>query len=304
MFWTVRKIEVIFILAVILSVVAVFFASPQVVLGITTEIGEGEVTPAYDFSTVPDRITRDALTLAKSLYGNNQIARDEFTSQLIGTYLMAKDSDVILMFNPGGWGWKSLYDSPDWSGIAARMDSELQASGYRPLLLNYRRSNGNLKSYVDEFMSILDLYPVKAIELAARIDFLTRHIPDFSVIVSGESNGTIICDKVMSILKDNPRVFSIQTGTPFWHKVENVDRTLIINDNGFIPDTFHNGDVFIIISSNLEIMYGYRKPGQDTGTILNFCAAPGHTYSWQNVAVRGRIQGFLDKNFGLRIELP
>ncbi len=300
MFWTVRKIEALFLLTIVVSVVAVFFAAPQIALGITTEIDEGEVMPAYDFSSVPDRIMGDALTLAQSLYGNNQSAKDEFTRQLIGTYLIAKEHDVVVMFNPGGWGWKSLDDSPDWSGIAAGMKAELEASGYNPLLLNYRRSNGNLKSYVDEFMAILDLCPVKANELAARIEFLTRHTPGLKVIAAGESNGTIICDQVMSILSHHPSVYSIQTGTPFWHKVENVDRTLIINDNGLIPDTFHKGDVFIIISTNLEIMYGYRDPAQDTGTILNLFDAPGHAYSWRNFSVRSRIQDFLGRNFGVK----
>jgi hypothetical protein len=143
-------------------------------------------------------------------------------------------------------------------------------------------------------MAVIGLYSLKAKALASRINFLTEHIPGLRVILTGESNGTIICDEAMKLLKDNPRVFSIQTGTPFWHTNLKNDRTLIINDNGVLPDTFSSGDFFTIVSRNIEVMLGFARPDNNKGTILNFFAAPGHTYSWEELAVRRQIENFLE----------
>ena len=56
------------------------------------------------------------------------------------------------------------------------------------------------------------------------------------VIIAGESTGTVITDKAMGILKNDPRVYSIQTGTPFWHKSSSLERTLLMNTNGATMD--------------------------------------------------------------------
>jgi len=63
------------------------------------------------------------------------------------------------------------------------------------------------------------------------------------VIVAGESTGTVVADGAMSILRDNPRVYSIQTGTPFWHRPLSLDRTLLMNSNGKTIDTFSHGNI-------------------------------------------------------------
>ena len=296
--WDVRRIEVFFILTIILSVATVLLVTPQTVLGITTSAGDvGELMPVHDPTSVPKEVLEDTEKVGNELFGRNESARDIFTGQLIGSYLFAENRDVIIIFNPGGWGLTSLYDSPQWKSIASGITSEIEGLGFSPLLLEYRRSNGNLASYVDETMAILDLYPVKAKELAYRADFLTRHFPDLKIILAGESNGTIICSQVMEILKDNNCIFSIQTGTPFWHKSQMLSRALIINDNGLIPDSFSKGDFFTIISKNFEVLFGFSKEKRPE-TIMKLLVAPGHFYSWQNSTVRNRIKNFLGENFG------
>ena len=59
------------------------------------------------------------------------------------------------------------------------------------------------------------------------MDFLTSYLPDLRVIISGESNGSVVADDAMGILKDNPQVYSIQTGPPFWHKSTESERALV-----------------------------------------------------------------------------
>jgi hypothetical protein len=131
------------------------------------------------------------------------------------------------------------------------------------------------------------------------VEFLTRHITDLRVIIAGESTGVVISDTVMTILKDNQQVYSIQTGPPFWHKNVTLDRTLVLRGSGIVPDTVSQGDFLAIICANLESLFGFSRPGDSSGKVLLYFSAPGHEYWWGNPDVYSQITDFLKQNFGL-----
>ena len=80
----------------------------------------------------------------------------------------------------------------------------------------------------------------------------------------------------MNILKDNSQVYSIQTGRPpLWRMSNMVDRTLIINDNGIVPDSFSQGDFLTIVNANLKKWFGLSRSGESPGHILFYFEAPG-----------------------------
>ena len=141
-------------------------------------------------------------------------------------------------------------------------------------------------------------YPSKARELALRLEFLTAHIPNLKVIVAGESNGTVISDSTMRILKDNPNVYSIQTGTPFWHRSAMMERTLLLNDNGVVNDTFSEGDILAMLWASIRNLLGIEPEEEYPGKIFNCLMAPGHDYRWQYPDVYSQITEFIDRNFG------
>jgi len=143
-------------------------------------------------------------------------------------------------------------------------------------------------------------YPSKAKDLAYRVEFLTDHVPDLRVILAGESNGTIICDNAMNILEDNPQVYSIQTGPPFWHKNAMSDKKLLLTSNGITPDSFSQGDVRTMIFASLKALFGLSQPEDEPGKILHYVRAPGHDYQWQYYSVYSQITNFLDDNFGIK----
>jgi hypothetical protein len=143
-------------------------------------------------------------------------------------------------------------------------------------------------------------YSSKANQLAHEIQFLTRHIPDLKVLITGESNGTIISDQAMRILVHSPQVYSIQTGTPFWHDSVALERTLVLNSNGITPDSFSRGDFMTIVRANVKTLMGATLPKEQSGAIGNFIKAPGHDYWWQYPGVYPRIIEFLNKNFGTK----
>jgi hypothetical protein len=154
---------------------------------------------------------------------------------------------------------------------------------------------------VDEFVELLVVYPSKAENLAYRVEFLTSHIPDLKVIITGESNGTVIADTAMNILQDNPQVYSVQTGSPFWYRSATLDRTLLLNGNGVTPDSFSRGDVSTILWTSLKALVGqYPSEEEVPGKILAVLRAPGHDYRWQYPVVYSEIRGFLTHNFDFK----
>jgi len=288
-------------LAVVLPLFVVVLALSASQIAVTSEIGsEGLPLSANDLSAVPQSVAEDANRLAAELLGDGQEKYDDFVNQLLGAYLKAKEKDFVIVFNLGGWGWNLVETSPGWCSISTGIESELNSSGYTSLLLNYQRTVNTLQGRVDELVEMITGYSSKAEELAYRVGFLTTHIPDLRVIIAGESLGTVISDRAMNILADNPQVYSIQTGPPFWHDNIMLDRTLVMTDNGINPDSFSQGDFRTIIIGNLQSFFGLSQPEDKFGTILHNVGAPGHDYWWQYPQVYSRVANFLDKNFGIK----
>jgi len=268
-------------------------------VGLTDIVGTEEVLLSVaDLATVPESVAEDAAEMAKELCGDYQEKYDDFVNQLLTTYVEARDKDFVVIFNSGGWGWNFLENSAGWRSIFDGIESELDGLGYSSLMLGYRRTEENLRGIIDEGVEMITFYPSKSKNLACRVEFLTKHIPDLKVIVTGESDGAVISDSVMNILRDNPRVYSIQTGPPFWHKPVMLDRTLVLDHNGRHPDTFSQGDIPTMLWTSLGDVLGIPQSEESSGRVLFFLRAPGHDYQWQYPDVYAEITNFLETNFG------
>ena len=288
-------------LVVIISLAVVVPALSFSWVGVTSEVGTGGLPLSADeLSAVPQSVTEDAVSLAMELFGDSQEKYDAFINQLLVMYSETKDKDFIIFFNTGGWGWNVVENSPDWWSISTGIKSELDSSGYTSLLLNYQRTVDTLQGRLDELVEMITGYSSKATNLAYRVEFLTSHISDLKVILAGASNGTVICDKTMDILKDNPQVYSIQIGPPFWHESIIQDRALVLTSNGVIPDSFSQGDFPTMIRANLRALFGLSQSEGDAGRILHYVLAPGHEYRWQYPEVYSQVKNFLTKNFGTK----
>ena len=297
----IRRIGILVALTAVLLFGVLLVAASYTNVGVAAGIGTEEwVLSTPDLSAVPESVVEDATVMAMELFGDYQEKYSDFTNQLLATYAEAEDKDFVVIFNSGGWGWNVPDRSPGWKSIITGIESELDSLGYDSLLLNYRRTDENLRGVVDEFVEVLTVCPSKAKNLACRVEFLTAHIPDLKVIVAGESNGTVISDSVMNILQDNPQVYSIQTGPPFWHKPVMLDRTLVLDNNGRTPDSFSQGDVPTMVWASLKDLVGLPQPERESGRILYFVRAPGHDYRWQYPDVYSQITNFMKQNFGLK----
>jgi len=279
---------------VALIVIAVLSSSG---VGVTYVCGDsGGNSPGYDLAQIPQSVVDHATRLAQELFGNHRHKGEQLISQLLAMYSAVKDRDLVIIFNCGGWGYTRLEAANGWSTIHDGIEQELAQRGYRSIWLGHQRTAHSLRGYLSVFREEIAGGSLKARDLAARVRFLIGSLPDIRVILTGESNGTVIVERVMELLGDNPRVYSIQTGPPFWHGSRERERSLVITDNGITPDTFTRGAFWAIIWENLRTFFGVRKP-RDQGTIFYYVLAPGHDYWWRYPRVRSQIIGFLDGHF-------
>ena len=285
-------------LFVALVVVMAVMVASYIEMGVTSEIGTGgQPLLAYDVAEVPPSVIDDASEVAAEIFGDDEAKCQDFAAQLLASYAEAKDHDFVLVFNSGGWGWNLLEESPGWWGILEGIDAELATWNYSSVKLDYLRATPDFKGRLDEFWEALIGYRSKAEVLAARTEFLTDHLPDIRVILAGESTGAVIIDSAMVIMGDNPRVYSIQAGPPFWHETITKERSLIMMGNGVSVDTLSYGNGFDFILGCYEKWFGALKPAADYGTEPHIVVAPGHDYWWQYPVVRSQITEFLRENF-------
>ena len=295
----IRKLGISVALAAVVLLAVALLSLSYSEVGVTDEIWGGALVD-YDFSAVPQSVADDATRLASELFDEGGKKYEAFVDQLLVAYVEAQDKDFIVVFNSGGWGWKMVEKSPGWRSILTGIKSELDSLGYESVILNYRRTSETVLGCIEEFAEAVADYPSKAKDLACRVEFLTDHLPDLSVIVTGESNGSVISDSAMHILQDNQSVYSIQTGSPFWHRSVTMERALLLNNNGMAPDSFSEGDIPTMLWASLKGLFGLAPPEDNPGTILSFLRAPGHDYRWQYPEVCSQIENFLGENFGIK----
>jgi len=260
-------------------------------------------------------IENQAWVVAAQVVGGSHAARQQFANQLLALYNQVKNYDMVIVCAPGGWGKKPMETDMQADSWLVGIESEVGRLGYNYYEVEDIRTEKGLLPYFFELKEQLTHYPSKAKVLSAKIDFLTRNISGLKVIVTGQSNGAGLAGEVINRLQANPNVFSVQVGIPFWHRVWQNSRSLIINENGMAPDTLTQKNIPEILKSNwLQLFILNKVPAftpfdwMVTRAVLIFgpynldlgMTAPGHDYMWDYPGVGPVIQAFLERNFGAK----
>lgn len=241
---------------------------------------------------IPEDVREDANSLASEYIDSNSADYDMFVENLLEVYSEAVGNDVLLIFNSGGQGHEEI--GPEWGSILEGIKEELDRLGYTHMLVIYERTFGGFWNFGRELIEMFLSYPSKGKPLAAQIGFLTEHIEDIRVILLGESSGAMVGSQAMKLLQANDRVYSIQTGIPFYYRRAVSDRALAMNSNGIAPDSLSNGDLWTIFRANLGRIPTYRP---EEGHFLLYLRTPGHIYTWDHPGVNSLISSFLETHF-------
>lgn len=283
-----------FLMSSVILVVIIVLVRAGVWL-VSSPVPPGELSIVDDIQSVidvPEDVVEGADKLASQLFSNSPAECEKFINDLLQVYSEVEGTDFLLIFNSGGLGRNEI--GPEWDSIVEGIEEELETLGYSTLLVIYARTSEGLWDSFIEFREAIRFYPSKARPLASEIDFLTEHIEDIAVILMGESSGAIFSNEVVELLEANPRVYSIQTGIPFTYHGVVSDRSLVINDNGIIPDVLSTGDLWAIFRANLGHLPTYRP---EEGHLLFYIRAPGHIYTWDHPGVNSEVSSFLGDHF-------
>ncbi|HEX75597.1 MAG TPA: hypothetical protein G4O12_03325 [Dehalococcoidia bacterium] len=299
----VRKVSLVVILAVCLIALLIKFWGAHSIQGSLA---------VPDFESM-GTVEQQAWQLAGDVAGEGEDIQEQFVTELLDIYYEVKDSDFAIFCSSGGWGKEPLTADPQGQSWLDGIGAKLTHLGYKYCTVDYVRTTNGLGEHLFEFEELLAHYPSKAKELAAKVDFLTRQIGDLKIILAGQSNGAAFANEVARCLGDNPGVYSIQVGCPFWYQAPKASQSLVIYHNGLMVDALTNRDIMTLFRANhMKLFIINQAPSFTplgrlvTGACLVFglydvnlgLEAPGHEYMWEYPGVGPVIEAFLVENFG------
>ena len=254
----------------------------------------------------PDAMRGLAYELAAVLF-DNPAQCNKFADEVTEIYFASKDIDFLLVYNTGGFGGATMEGDPEWPSILNGIQAELDDLGYESMIVEYQRGKGGIIGFIGEVEELKNNYPSKAPELAAKVAFLTKYNPDLKVITTGRCFGAVVSNEVMELEVANPQVYSIQAGVPFWYTDPGGERSLVIEENGIMPDILGSKGLLVFIwalaKANLDQLPSTSPSEEGSIRVLNwYIKAPGHTYTWDHLEVRSEVIDFLEKNFPPNIE--
>ncbi len=252
-------------------------------------------------------LAREMDQLAQQFHGNSRKKRVEFVAWLRDARQVASGKQFLVIHNPGGWGCRRMEDCVDWEksvvdGVGATM-AEL---GYSWSMVQYFRSGESFWRHMMEvrkeavFFFTGRCYAARV--LAAGLELLSRHQPDLTVVLVGASQGAAFGNAVMRELHGQSRVYSIELGIFFAHVPRRVvtERTLALDTNGLMPDPMVHLNLWVSVKAHVRALVEwtrYRLQGKPTRYV--YCIHnEGHEYFWDYPEVHGRIQRFLNAEFG------
>jgi hypothetical protein len=252
--------------------------------------------PSAVLSMIPPDVRDSALEIAKTLHRRDKTKRIKLAADMLATYEALKNIDIFVLFNSGGYGWTALDKASGYATIVNAIEDEFVTRHCQVAVLNYQRSYRSLRGYVSEILNAGAKSVSKPRELAIRLNFLLRVLPDLRILMCAESNGTVMSNQVMKMMPHEQRLFSIEFGPPFWYDNYVNDRVLNMRSNGTVLDAFSYGHWGRAFKANWNALRG--KSQASPGNVLLYIGAPGHDYNWQDYPlIRENVLAFLTKHF-------
>jgi len=207
----------------------------------------------------------------------------------------ALESDIVIIFNSGGWGNTPLEKAEDFAPIIEGIEKNLRDFGYNSLVIPYNRTKNNLFGKITGARDFLNSFQTSSEILAEKVNFLTENLPDKKIILAGLSTGGALVDETMEKISEKSQVFSIEAGIPFWHNSLESENILQLNNNG--KDSLSIGEIKTLIASLAKAPFKWilaKMNGEDL-TFSQAIWAPGHEYFWDSPEVGPQIVIFLEE---------
>ena len=225
------------------------------------------------------------------------IVPENFSSQEILS--LASDSDVVIIFNSGGWGNTPLEKAHDFAPIIKGIQETLSGWGYNSVVIPYNRTKNGFLGKISSSRDFLNSFDFSSRNLVQEVDFLAENLPGKKIILTGLSNGDTLVNRTYEKISANAQnsVFTIAAGAPFWVKTVKSDNVLQIDSNG--KDTLAKGDIKYLLLALIETPFKWVS-SKITGENLSLAHAAhayGHDYLWSLPEINSQIVTFLGNKF-------
>jgi len=208
------------------------------------------------------------------------------------------DSDIIIVYNSGGWGHTPPEDAKDFLPILNGIQSTLVSMDYTSNIVPYYRMKEGFAWRIIAGKDFLVSFDNSSEFLAEDLEFLVNNLPpQKKIIITGLSNGGGFTLKTYEKLSEKAKksVYAIVAGPPFWTGKVESENVLYLTNNG--NDSFSGGHIVSLITALVKSPFKMME-AKLKGEKLEFAFAfqtPGHEYDWTSSSVEPEVRKFLEK---------
>ena len=228
------------------------------------------------------------------LFGPEALPENVQFEELLNSAL---ESDIVIIFNSGGWGNTPLEKAEDFAPIIEGIQEILKEWGYNSLVIPYTRTKDDLSGKITGARDFLNSFQTSSEILAEKVNFLAENLPDKKIILAGLSAGGALVEETMAKISEEAQVYAVAVGIPFWQKTTESENILLLDNNG--KDTLSAGEIKSLLFSLVKAPFRWifsKINGQNLPLALAF-QAPGHKYLWDLPEVGPKIISFLEEKF-------
>ncbi len=192
-------------------------------------------------------------------------------------------SDVVIIFNSGGYGTVAPEKAYDFKPIIDNLKSEIEKMNYKAAVVPYYRTQETIIGKIGYTKEMFFFFPSESRDLAENIKKFIEENPKDKVLLAGLSNGAGFVRAAMSNLQGMNNVFAVEMGTPFWSKEIESNNILILNNEG--RDILSIGDKSQLMLSLVEapLKWIESKVEGKNISLAEALSIPGHQYAWSEV---------------------
>jgi hypothetical protein len=202
-------------------------------------------------------------------------------------------SDVVIVFNPGGWGVVTLDKALDFNQIIGNIKTLVEEKGYSVSVVPYYRTRDDIWGKLGSLKEAMLNFPSSSTVFSRKIEVFLKENPNDKIIMAGLSNGAVFVDSTMAKIKENKdRVIAIELGEPFWGSNTIGENILSLKKE---KDVLSNGDTLSLLENLFKtpINWAYSNITGNHITLSQAMHISGHDYLW--IEIGPSISNFISQ---------
>lgn len=195
-----------------------------------------------------------------------------------------ESSDVVIIFNAGGFGTVQPEYAYDFKPIIDNLEQTIKNMNYTVSVVPYYRTKETVLGKLGYLKEMFFEFPKHSKNMADQITIFLEENPDDKILMAGLSNGAAFVSSTITNLGEVPdNVSAIELGAPFWSGKNTSDHVLFLDNNG--KDVLTTGNKKEIIASLLRAPFKWvhSRVINKRISLAEAIEAPGHHYYWDNI---------------------